>query len=290
MTSFSVVVCTLRRPGPLARCLEALAACRPPPDEVVVVDGDEARSARPVAAAFAGVRYVPAAPGLTRQRNRGLSACTADVVAFVDDDARVAPDVFARLAEAYADPAVAGATGRVVEPGDHRFGGRASWARRLVTGTERPGTFTASGYPRRHAPPDRDLDVELMPGCFMTARRHHAAEVGFDERLAGYGLAEDEDFSWRLSRLGRIRYLSGAVVDHDNAGYAGRDGRAFGRQVVVNRSYLFRKNFPQTGRARAHFALMVGVLVAHRVVNRDWPGARGLLEGLVAVATGGRPR
>ena len=37
---FSVVIPTLRRPGPLRETLESLLACEPPADEVIVVDGD----------------------------------------------------------------------------------------------------------------------------------------------------------------------------------------------------------------------------------------------------------
>jgi hypothetical protein len=49
---------------------------------------------------------------------------------------------------------------------------------------------------------------------------------------------------------------------------------------VVNRAYLFRKNFPQTRRARAGFAALLLMLCGHRVLNRDWSGLGGLLEGI----------
>ena len=49
--------------------------------------------------------------------------------------------------------------------------------------------------------------------------------------------------------------------------------------VIRNRSYIFRKNFPQTPAARAQFAWLVLVLVVHRLVNREWRGALGLVEG-----------
>lgn len=288
MTTFSAVVCTLARPDRLRRALDALAACDPAPLEILVVDGDEAASARGVVDGFPGVRWVPSPRGLTRQRNRGIDEAGGDVVAFFDDDAVPAPDVFAWLARAYADPDVVGATGRVVEPGDHRRGGRGSLARRLATGWGKPGTFTAGGYPRRFPPAEGDFDVEFMQGAFLTARRPLAAELRFDESLPGYGLAEDEDFSRRLSQRGRIRYVGGAVVHHDNEGFGGRDRRGFGRDVVVHRTHLFRKNFPQTPAARAAFRYHLLVLVAHRVVNRDWDGVRGLLDGMAEVRAVGR--
>lgn len=280
MTTFSAVVCTLARPDELRRVLTALAACDPAPSEVLVVDGDEAGSAEPVVRAFPGVRLLRSERGLTRQRNRGVDVADGDVVAFFDDDARPEPDVFAHLAKAYEDAAVIGATGRVIEPGDHARGGRGSVVRRLVTGRGRPGSFTAGGYPRRFPPVAGDFDVEFMQGAFLTVRRAAAAELRFDESLPGYGLGEDEDFSYRLSRRGRIRYVGDAVVHHDNAGFGGRDRRAFGRQVVLNRTHLFRKNFPQTPFSRAMFGYQLVVLLVHRLANGDWAGARGLLDGL----------
>ena len=49
----------------------------------------------------------------------------------------------------------------------------------------------------------------------------------------------------------------------------------------MNRTYLFRKNFERTPLARLQFAGMVLVLVAHRAVNREWAGVRGLIDGSV---------
>src|SRR5206468_4076447 len=127
-------------------------------------------------------------------------------------------------------PSVVGATGIVVEPDDRPFGGKTSRVRSFLPGGGVEGTFTRYGYPRRLVHVDEPRDVEFMQGCFMAARLPDARTVGFDERLPGYGLAEDEDFSYRLSRRGRIRYEPSIVVRHDNTGFATRDRRAFGRQ------------------------------------------------------------
>jgi GT2 family glycosyltransferase len=285
--TFSVVIVTLGRPEKLARGIGSLIACNPAPDEVIVVDGDAEQSARPVTEQFAAssplpIRYVTSAPGITVQRNVGLGLTGGTIVAFLDDDARVADDAFARLAEAYADPGVIGATGRVIEPTDHRVGAVGSRARRLLS-QNRDGSFNSFGYPRRYAQDHTSFDVEFLPGAFMTARREHAIAVGFDEHLTGYALAEDEDFSCRLSHRGRLRYHAPLTVWHDSEGFSNRNNRNFNRNLVVNRAYLFRKNFAQPIRARIGFWTIVAMLVAHRLINRDWHGARGLLDGTVAV-------
>lgn len=284
MTTFSAVVCTKGRPEVLEGALAALDACDPAPLEVLVVDGDNDHQSARSAAERHGARYLPNPPGLTRQRNRGCDEAVGEVVAFFDDDARPARDVFAHLAAAYEDRTVLGATGRIVEPGDHPRGGRRSAVRRLATGFAPPGTFTRGGYPSRYDSFPEDTDVEFMQGAFLTVRRSTAVALRFDEGLPGYGLAEDEDFSCRLSRRGRIRYVAGAVVYHQNLGFGTRDARAFNRSLVVNRWHLFRKNFAPTPAAVASFVWMVVVLFGHRVVNGDWEGVRGLAEGVATLA------
>jgi hypothetical protein len=62
------------------------------------------------------------------------------------------------------------------------------------------------------------------------------------------------------------------------------------RLQIVNRTYLFRKNFAQTFTARAGFAALLALLCGHCVLNREWSGLLGLLEGMRHVRrTGGRP-
>ena len=285
---FSVVIPTLGRPGPLRETLESVLACEPPPDEVIVVDADPAASAAAAAeSAGALVRVLPSPAGMTLQRNRGLDEASGDVVVFLDDDVEVDPGLFGGLAETYRDASIVGVTGRIVEPDLGRAGGAGSVLRRLVLGA-REGTFTRAGYPRYLSRYDREVDLEFMQGCFMSARRELAAAVRFDESLRGYALAEDEDFAYRLSRHGRIRFVPRLRVVHKKLGFASQDSRELGRLVIRNRSYLFRKNFPQSPLARAQFALLVVALVGHRVVNREWRGALGLLEGAAAELTSRR--
>jgi GT2 family glycosyltransferase len=285
---FTVVIPTMRREEILDATLESLRQCDPAPHEVVVIDADPDGSSRPIVTAFdhqvsPAVRYLRTDPSLTRQRNSGIDDAAGDVIVFLDDDVTIEVDLFERLDEVYEDPTVVGATGRVIEPQSDRLGGPASSLRRLLPGGGEEGTFTRYGYPRYLSDPDRPRDVEFMQGCFMSARRECAEKVRFDEHLGGYALAEDEDFSYRLSQLGRIRYVPEIVVHHRKLGFGSQDARPFGRRVIVNRAYLFRKNFPQTMIARMQFVWFVLALIGHRLVNREWRGARGLIEGAVQV-------
>ncbi|HYI46244.1 MAG TPA: glycosyltransferase [Actinomycetota bacterium] len=276
-----MIVATLGRPDRLLSLIAGVVACEPPPMEIVVVDGDASEASREALAMLATDRtpisYVTSPPGLTKQRMAGLDRARAELVLFLDDDVEIPGNTFAELAAAYADAGVVGVTGRVLEPSD-RVVGKTSRLRRYLPGGGTEGGFTRYGYPRRVLG-NQASDIRFMQGCFMSARLLPARETGFDTALPGYGLAEDEDFSYRLSTRGRIRYLPDLHIVHHNQGFSSRDQRAFNRTVVVNRAYLFRKNFSRTLLARLQFGGFIGLLLLHRVINREWQAVRGLLEG-----------
>ncbi len=288
----SHVIATRGRPAPLREALASSIADLPPDGEIVVVDGDPERSALEVVEqareqASGGdrgvpeIRYLEGPPGLPRQRNLGIDEARGELVVFTDDDCLLHAGLFAALARAYEDPAVVGATGHVVESNNGRIGSddesRLRW---LVLGGGRQGTMTSFGFRRPIVDVHEPRDVQYMPGALMSARREIAAEVRFDEALSGYALGEDDDFSYRLSRRGRIRYLPDAVVDHLALGTRTMDRRVQDRLVILNRTYLFRKNFGGTLRGRIGFAALIAMIFAHRVLNREWRGVRGLIDGL----------
>ena len=247
---FSVIIPTLGRTERLVKTLASLLSCEPPPDEVIVVDGDGSEETRALVtsvgethAGTCAVHYLRKAAGLTHQRNEGLAVARSEIIVFVDDDMNFAPtpDLFRKAASGFADSDVIGLTGRVTEADYRRYGNRYSRVRRLLFAKRKQGSFTRFGYPRYLVDPRSDEDVEYMPGGFLCARRTAALEVRFDERLTGYALAEDEDFSYRLSRRGRIRYLASIVLVHEPFGP--RDPRGLSRSLVVNRTLSVSKEF-----------------------------------------------
>ncbi len=260
----------------LAAALESSARALPADGEVIVVDGDPERSAEPVVRELEArhpdmsVRHVASEPGAALQRNVGIDTADGDVVVYVDDDCTFEPGLFEALADAYSDPAVVGATGRVEQPLRGRLGNNPhSRPRWLLLGGGRQGSMTSFGFRCPIIDLEQPRDVEFMPGPLMSSRRVLAAEVRFDERLAAYSLVEDDDFSYRVSRRGRIRYEPAAVVHHHELRWRERDQRQMDRLQIVNRTYLFRKNFGQTFTARAGFAALLALLCGHRVLNRE---------------------
>ena len=80
-----------------------------------------------------------------------------------------------------------------------------------------------------------------------------------------------------------------AVVEHRKIGFTSHDPRAFGRLAVRNRVYLFRKNFRRDASCAGPVRLLILLMLGQRLVNGEWAGARGLLEG-VAESRGGCAR
>ena len=97
----TVIVPTLRRPDSLERALRSLMAQTRAETliaEIAVVDNDPAGSARAIVGALRAqspvpLLYVPAPePGVATARNAGLSATSAPLVAFLDDDETAPPE------------------------------------------------------------------------------------------------------------------------------------------------------------------------------------------------------
>jgi GT2 family glycosyltransferase len=283
----SLVIATKSRPEPLRAAIDSAIADLPAAGEIIVVDGDPDRSAEAVVAATEHARareaihYLASSPGLPAQRNRGIDLARGEVVVFLDDDCVVLPGMFERLLAAYTDPAVVGATGRILNPAEHRIGSpTGSRLRWLVLGGGKQGTMTSFGFRRPLLDTEHPRAMQYMPGSLMSARRASASTVRFDENLGGYALGEDDDFSYRLSRTGRIMYVPDAVVRHDSLGTRAVDRRSLDRVVILNRVYLYRKNFAGTLRARVGFTALVAMFFMHRIINREWDGVMGLLDGL----------
>jgi glycosyltransferase involved in cell wall biosynthesis len=194
VTALSVVLPTRDRPELLRDALASLAVAVRAGDEIIVVDS-ASRDARVRAVVEdAGLTYVRCdEPGASRARNAGWRRATNDVVAFLDDDIRVAPDWLDRIdAVLSGDPSLAFVTGRVLEPPDDTPSKRAVAIKddpmpcALRRFTDGPLGQTANTAVRRRAL-ERigGFDEQLGPGG---ARGAIAEDVDQYDRLLGAGL------------------------------------------------------------------------------------------------------
>jgi GT2 family glycosyltransferase len=82
------------------------------------------------------------------------------------------------------------------------------------------------------------MEVEFLSGCNMAYRREVVDTLRFDERLTGYALGEDLQFSYRVSRRWKLVLTPEARLDHRQAG-GGRPPRDEHRAMAVFNRYLF---------------------------------------------------
>lgn len=204
----SVVICAYaqERWDDLSRAVSSLLAQSVQPREIVVaVDHNPALLERAAAHFQAPVTVLANAqrPGLAGARNSGTEATSAPIVAFLDDDARAAPDWVEQLAQPFADPAVLGVGGRIdpdwQAPRPRWFPQEFNWAIGC----------SYRGLPTTTAP------VRNMIGANMSVRRDVFDVLGgFSENL---GRLEETDFCIRGSLrfpAGRWLYLPAAIVSH----------------------------------------------------------------------------
>jgi len=249
----SVVIPTIGRVDELETTLEALAACEPRADEIVIVDqSDDDRVAQLVErfAAAGAIRVESGGKGVALAANQGLEAASHEVVLFTDDDCTVERswvktgyDLLSRSPECIF-------TGRSLPLG-------AADAVPTVATDEEARDYSG------------DLYCSVLVRSNMVGPRSALLGFGgFDARFLTS--AEDDDLCYRWLKAGHcLRYEPTLVVWHR----AWRDERAM------------RARYVQYGREQAWFYLKhirSGDLLVTRFLLRDLRlGLRGSVAALV---------
>jgi GT2 family glycosyltransferase len=296
----SIVIPTRARPAYLE---VALASIVPQADaagvEVLVIDDAEPSPTTRALVERLGARYEPhqGPLGLNVARNTGVARSSGELVMFVDDDVRVRPGWLGALLDAAREhPDVDVFTGPI-EP---RLEG---------------STLRSCG---REGPPitsldlgAQDTDTRYAWGANMTIRRTALQRVGpFDVALE-YG-GDEQEWQDRLraaSPDARVLYVAAAALEHRRAGPDARlrslTRAAYSRGRASRRFDSFRGEAPLRKRELLTLAGCLGhvfrrrclaglVMVSHsagrlreslRAGQTD--GARGDLQGRIAVTTGG---
>lgn len=217
----SVVINTLDRRDHLERTLVSLRNQSYERFEVVVVNGPSTDGTGELLDSFdASIRRGDCAEArLGPSRNIGAALAAGEILAYIDDDAIPEPDWMERLVECYADETVAGAGGPVFDvPLD-----RVLW--KLCT-CDRLGNpaFDGSGPWNQYVAVGADPFL-YFAGCNMSFRRDALRSIGGFNQAIQYGY-DDVDVCCRLVDSGqRLMYAEKALVRHDRAPSAIRDGQ-----------------------------------------------------------------
>lgn len=252
--TFSLVVNTIDRAGPLHTLLRALESQSYPHFELIVVVGPTKDNTVEMLAEYDGrirLLHCPTA-NLSQSRNIGLLAAHGDLVAFIDDDAVPSHHWLAQLNRLFTDPLLSGTGGKVyrIHPDkpliQHHIGIASGLAEQIDV---------RSSWLEAIVPPGVGHQWHgRMMGTNMVFRRHDLlAAGGFDEFYQW--VYDDTDISLRLVNSGKLVHpVKEMVVYHVPASSRNRTvNTSVGNWWIQTKAafYFSLKNGPLGGNSRA---------------------------------------
>lgn len=237
----SVIVCTYNRGPYLKRCLDSLFHQQPCDFETVVVNGPSTDNTEDVLASYPAIKVVKQErlAGIGHARNLGVRAASADLVAFLDDDA-VAADgwlqALLRRLESAGD--IGGVGGTVLSIGTDEV----QFANGTVDvyGRSKP----IQPGPQPHFVPDGAVFNNII-GMNSAYRKEAINRVeGFDEYFSYY--YEETDLCVRVILAGyKVVHEPAAVIWHEFASGHNRKSPWEQNWYVIYRNtvYFSLKNF-----------------------------------------------
>lgn len=273
--SISIVIPTKNRSGELSRAVQSVLAATVLPIEIIVIDqSEDDQSKHEVERIFPDLPerarnsvelvYIhdPEINGLTAARNRAMEVARGDIWLFIDDDMVPEPDFIENLIAAYkSKPDAAGISGIVTNysPPDSVY---RRWSAVFARGPffdERQPIYWNADRLRDTGP----IKVRKLGGGMMSFRPAAIKGMTFDPNLTGGSLAEDADFTVRLSQAGASLYIApSARIEHRHSG-VGRAGDHWLRAHAQSSYYLYYRHWRKGFRNRICFAwLNLGYVVA----------------------------
>ncbi|MBH49035.1 MAG: hypothetical protein CME71_12780 [Halobacteriovorax sp.] len=205
MGKLALIICTKDRPVDLTSLLKSIAEQTLLPDSIIIIDGsDNAPPVKEVCDQFHSslpITYKTLRPpGLTRQRNLGISLLSSETtwVGFLDDDLVLEPVAIQEMKTFLETKPQYKGVGLVINNQDNK---KPSFLRNLFFLDKMPGgQVTASGLPASIRPVQTSMDVEWIYGGATFWHTEILKKYKFDEWFSGVGYLEDVDFSYHVSR------------------------------------------------------------------------------------------
>lgn len=196
MIRVTILIPTWNEEQALPVTLASLKAMRPPPDEVLLVDGGSDDATLAIAQEAGITAITSPKKGRAAQINHGVDLASCEVVCVLHADSLLPADAVAVIRETMADRNIALASfmPRIAGPGGTRWGSTfhnwiKTWYAPLLT---RPLLFARG--------------VRLLFGdhAMFFRREHYLAVGGCDERVV---VMEEADLCIKLARFGRTKMV-----------------------------------------------------------------------------------
>ncbi len=258
MLKVSIVTPTFYRHLEIPDYLKSIQEQIESPYEIILVDGaplDEKNTEDWIysfcAQSSLPIHYFRQTGGTAIQRNYGITKSSGDIVLFLDDDVRIAPNFIRTirlLFEQDSNKKIGGITGyRENCYFDMTKNTRWKWYKRLRLLKEfTPGKYDyQTGYPinnsgMRSFTGVREVDF-MTTACTAYRSNILKNEVMFDPFFEGYGILEDAHLALNVKSRGYVLLQSGDAKCIELSTKSGRTNRKIiGERTVVNYYYVFK--------------------------------------------------
>ncbi len=239
----SIIIITRNRPFLLRHCIERVLRQPYSHKEIIVVDSSSGDESEQVVAQYPeviSVRLRGQRNNMPQARNKGISASSGDVLAFIDDDSMVQPGWLEALVNAYAGETVGAVGGRIIdmpEPFCDQISGSPCLIIKPSGRVFRRGVGLLSTESR---------EVDHLPGANMSFLREVLEQVGgFDPHYILLNLREETDLCIRVKKAGwRIMFVPAMAQVH------------FSPKIVQNPYLLERPRYQfSSGYGTAYFTV-----------------------------------
>lgn len=272
----SVIIVTRDRAQVLPSCLESIAAQQPPPDEVVVVRGNEQSFPDLLRDRFGHLPITVAQctePNISLARNIGMEHASGEVIAFIDDDAIAHPDWLSALTEALDSDARAWIAGGTVldarEP---------SMPPEFMLGHIHPSGRQIEVVESNASPVPRGY-LASVKGCSFALRTDRLPSgVRFDPFFR-FAFDETDLVLTVHERGGEVIHVPGSVVEHLHAPGAYRSKGVMDRDWATefaSHTRFMRKHTRGAGRLMG-WGVVLGRLFVHSS-RASWSLVKGQIE------------
>ena len=272
--TFSLIVCTYKRPLPLLSLLNSVKQQTLYPNEILIIDGSTNLDSEQIIKenVFENLKYYRVNDnnrGLTKQRNYGVNLVGAsiDVVCFLDDDIILTNTYFEELIATYKTHdaiAVGGyiinevewkkTSSKVVSKMFYYDGWMRSEPLRFkirkvlhLLPDAQPGFLSSFSHGRSVSflPPSGNVyEVEQFMGGVSSYKKSVFKAIKFSNYFEGYGLYEDADFCIRLAKMGKLYLNTNAKLNHYHDDSGRPNKFKYGKMVIRNGWYVWRVKYP----------------------------------------------
>ncbi len=252
----SVVTPTYYRYKEVPGLLESLARQTNLPNEIILVDGAPLQEKRTEEWVKTNkdifpfkIKYYRKTGGTAIQRNYGIDKVNGQLIAFIDDDVRLAPDFFKHIVSYFNKDTLNQIGGITGYKTSHSFNmenrARWRWYRRLRL----LSTFTPSAYDRKTGYPinagaqpffEGVREVDIMTSACTVYRKEIFTELNFHPFFRDYGMLEDNHLALKCKKAGYKNLQCGdAHCEELNATSGRSNSFIIGQKTCLNYYFVF---------------------------------------------------